>query len=55
MVRDICAALQCLMARGGVPSKRRQRGAIDQLPSGSFRVRVYSAVQVGSAGERPRL
>jgi hypothetical protein len=32
------------MAGGGDPSKRRQRGAIDQLPSGSFRVRVYAGV-----------
>ncbi|MCW2612450.1 MAG: integrase family protein, partial [Cryptosporangiaceae bacterium] len=32
------------MARGRDPSKRRQRGSIDQLPSGSFRVRVYAGV-----------
>jgi integrase len=32
------------MAPGRDPSKRRQRGWIAELPSGSFRVRVYAGV-----------
>jgi integrase len=32
------------MARGGLPSRRRQRGFVEQLPSGSFRVCVYTGV-----------
>jgi hypothetical protein len=33
------------MTRGRDPSKRRQRGGIEQLPSGSFRARVYGGVE----------
>jgi hypothetical protein len=38
-------------SRGDLPGRQRQRGNIEQLPSGSLRVRVYAGKDILTDGD----